>query len=471
MAEPRPSGGGPLRRAVDAVLGVRHPLLLIAVIGLIVRLAVMPLIGAYDSDYWAVIVRNLQAGEGLYGLEGYYYTPVWGYILGALSLIQTSLLGIGELGTLVLEALQLPAFSDSMSSDGTAQLLAAFFPMTAMATDLAFNFSLNIMLFAFDIAAAYLVYRLLAEITGDRRKATAGFALVLLCPLIILTSSVDGMFDTVCVVMMLLGIMLLRRGDTFLAGAMISLAVLTKFFPLFICPLLIAYIISRYRGTGEVVKHVLLASAGFALVALVLLLPQILEGDVTVCFRFLTDRISSVDKISLMQIGGVVRILVYAALVPLSLAFSYLIARRGSAEADSLLLKGCLMIFVAMMLFPSPARYLVFTVPFLVFFLAAGDRRLRTGWILISAGAVLFVVAGCTALLTNMAVHAGMPPLEAMMAAAGSMYAGGLGAIPFFTVYVSAAAVQYLGLLAVLRAEWGDTLRHRLSTIARRRTG
>ncbi|NLU46142.1 MAG: DUF2029 domain-containing protein [Euryarchaeota archaeon] len=452
----------PFRRTVDWLLSSVHPLLLIVVIGLVVRLAVMPLIGAYDSNYWAVIVRNLQAGEGLYGLEGYYYTPVWGYMLGALSAVQTMLLGVGELGTLALEALQLPAFSDSASMDGMARLLAAFFPMTAMTTDLVFNFSLSIMLFAFDIAAAYLVYRLVSEMTGDRRKAVAGFALVFLCPLIILTSSVDGMFDTVCIVMTLLSIMLLRRGNTFLAGAMISLAVLTKFFPLFICPLLLAYVIARYRGTGETAKHVLLAFAGIALVALAVLMPQILEGDVMSCFRFLTDRVSSVNKISLMQVGSIVRILVYALLVPLSLAFSYLIVRRGREEADGLLLKGCLMVFVVMMLFPAPARYLVFVMPFLVFFLAAGDRGLRVGWILISLGAVLFVVAGCTALLTNMAVFAGMPSIEAMMAAAAMMYDGDHGAVPFFAVYVSAAAVQYLGLLAVVRAEWGGALVERV---------
>ena len=55
----------------------------------------MTLAYTFDTNYWAIVTRNIQMGEGLYGLRGYYYTPVWGYILGFVSMFDSFFFNIG----------------------------------------------------------------------------------------------------------------------------------------------------------------------------------------------------------------------------------------------------------------------------------------------------------------------------------------------------------------------------------------
>ena len=49
---------------------IRHPILWILVIGIAVRLLASALSIVYDADYWALVIRNIETGEGLYGVEG-----------------------------------------------------------------------------------------------------------------------------------------------------------------------------------------------------------------------------------------------------------------------------------------------------------------------------------------------------------------------------------------------------------------
>ena len=83
----------------------RHPLLTILLIGTVIRIAIGSLSVVYDSDFWVLVIRNLEAGEGLYGMHGYFYTPVWGYILGLVAALQDIFLDIGESAVRVAEAL------------------------------------------------------------------------------------------------------------------------------------------------------------------------------------------------------------------------------------------------------------------------------------------------------------------------------------------------------------------------------
>ena len=62
-------------------------LAIVIFIGVAIRLVLAPLL-TYDYDiyHWGVILENIRTGNGLYGMAGYYYTPVWGYLLGTESL-------------------------------------------------------------------------------------------------------------------------------------------------------------------------------------------------------------------------------------------------------------------------------------------------------------------------------------------------------------------------------------------------
>ena len=56
------------------------------VIGLAVRAVVSVFLTYHvDFNYWILTSENLTAGEGLYGMPGYFYTPVWGFVLAVLS--------------------------------------------------------------------------------------------------------------------------------------------------------------------------------------------------------------------------------------------------------------------------------------------------------------------------------------------------------------------------------------------------
>ena len=94
------SGFPKLSRAMDWIMSLRHPILFLLVVGVAIHLIVMMTSMVYDLDYWAVVIRNIEAGNGLYEAEGYYYTPVWGYLLGLASVIQEYLLCLGEIAVL-----------------------------------------------------------------------------------------------------------------------------------------------------------------------------------------------------------------------------------------------------------------------------------------------------------------------------------------------------------------------------------
>lgn len=419
----------------------------------------MPLTGEFDSEYWARIVSNIQSGEGLYGLEGYYYTPVWGYFLGAISGLNSFILGVGELGTLIVEALPIQAISDFASSGFVQSFMDRFFPTTATAAELSFSMSIDIMLFLFDLLAAYLVYVMVMDRTESRKLAITAFALVFLCPLIFLTSSVDSMFDTVCVAMTLLSLTLLYKGHTFFSGMMISVAILLKFFPIFIAPLMLAYVISKYRGTEKLPIQIIAAFSGVIIMIVAILLPQIMAGELSECFRFLSDRIDTGDDSFIMMIAGKLRVLMYLAVAASCIAIMYLNIKRRDANPEKALLNGCLLMFVIMMLYPAPPRYLVFVLPFLVYAMVSEDSRLKYGWICLSLAAILFVAAGFTMLLTSMA-DAGLISINTVIGMFNSMFNGNLGAAPFIVTYLTAAVIQFIGTAYIFWILVGDGVRN-----------
>ena len=228
------------RRLGSCLCSVRHPILLIVAVGIIIRLVLMSASMVYDLDYWAVVIRNIESGEGLYDAEGYYYTPVWGYVLGFIAACQSMFLELGEVAIRVLEAFPVEIIPDTY--------------YTATAPSIAFIYSVKIPLMIFDLILAYLVMVLAKDYTGDSRKAVLAFAFTFLFPVLMLSSGVIGMPDTIAAVFTVLTVVLLRRGMPFLAGASFSLAVLTKFFPVFLIFVFVAYLIVKHSHLIDFVK-------------------------------------------------------------------------------------------------------------------------------------------------------------------------------------------------------------------------
>ena len=61
---------------------LKKPFLVLLTIGLVVRFILMPLL-TFNADiaYWIHAISLEQNNLGLYDVDGYYYTPIWGYIL------------------------------------------------------------------------------------------------------------------------------------------------------------------------------------------------------------------------------------------------------------------------------------------------------------------------------------------------------------------------------------------------------
>lgn len=111
----------------------------------------------------------------------------------------------------------------------------------------------------FDVLAAYLIYWLVDDITGDRKKAETACSVWFLCPVVFLVSAVNGMFDVIGVVLLLLSVIMVRRGRLIETGFFFALATILKLFPGFFLFPIAAYIWVKYRPTGDQVKSIVTA--------------------------------------------------------------------------------------------------------------------------------------------------------------------------------------------------------------------
>lgn len=414
---------------------LKHPVFIIAVIGIIARLVISPLMGVgYDADYWAVIVRNLESGQGLYGLEGYYYTPIWGYFLSFESMIQETFLHIDVLGIRVPEAFMMESFTVWWSAN---------------ATSISFNIFTEIPFILSDLLVGYLIYWLIKDITKNEKKAALGFALWFLCPLIICVTSISGMFDTFSVLFAMLCIVMVRKDKLFLAGVLFMFAVLTKFFPVYLLFLLLGYIMVKHRADGAAFKSVLKALLGGVLAFFVLMLPQILNGELGESLLFITSRATSGNEafslIGIMTNGAV---LVFAAGVIVAVFLGYLLSKKKEEELDRYFFKYALMLSVFLFMYPPLPQYLVFLIPFLAIYIAAADRRFIWSWLLLSVGGASFIASGNFTLFLSLGSFTDFMSLDHIVSGIDWYQTSAVfGISPRDIQYYASGVIQYLGVV------------------------
>lgn len=371
-----------------------RPIVTVLVIGLIIRLVLMPVLTyAYDVWHWAVTIENIQAGYGLYGAPGYWYTQVWGYVLNGVSAF-LEMLGIHDYSHTFTEALPL---------DG-------LFCQTSVLTTPLFSFIVKIPLVISDILVGYLIYRFIIEITGDGKKAAKGFALWFLCPVVLFMSAVQGMFDTISVLFMVLSVYLLYRGHDLSAGASFAVAVLTKMFPVYIVFALIAFIAMKHRGDRRMFrKHLGYAALGAGITALLIYLPQILDGTAMLSLEFLFNRVGGatggggIPAVGLWgeisAAGFLIVLLLQPVILGLAAYLAYRMYKKGGGNVNEAFLI-CLMATTAVtFLWPPSPQYLLVIFPFLIFVIVMFDGRFIVPYLAVSFGALLFAV-----LFTNFAL-------------------------------------------------------------------
>ena len=171
-------------------LSTRRLAILVLVTGLVLRI-VLGLFYTYpiEDNYWILGSTNLTAGEGLYGVPGYYYLPVWGYFLAVMTAV-ANFLGIpygyyyDDIGTSLKDC-------------------------DVIVPSIEYSLMVLAVLIIFDILVAHLIFRIGCRVTGDERKAVIMAAIWFLCPLTIAISSIRLMFENVEIFFLLASVLML----------------------------------------------------------------------------------------------------------------------------------------------------------------------------------------------------------------------------------------------------------------------
>ncbi|MDR0523788.1 MAG: hypothetical protein LBG62_05150 [Candidatus Methanoplasma sp.] len=399
---------------------------------LAIRLLFAPTL-AYDFDIWGwgTVIQNMDSGNDLYQVAGYYYTPVWGYIVGSMTVFQDlmgpDLWGVRSEALLGMEGLAWPYHTANTMSTG-------------------FLVFIKIPLIACDMAVAYLIHWLVRDRTGDGRKAVFAVALWLMCPIAVYMSGIQAQFDTVSALFMLLTAIAFYKDRCLLGGALLSAAILLKFFPFFCILVILAYVWGRHRRDGAHIKKVATAITGMAAMGAILILPQILNGTLMDAFSFALARAgASVNVlVTISNWGG-------AAVALLGMIyFALRMARHEGEDRDSSYFENLLLALAAAVFVSLTPQYVIVMLPLLILRLATHERRMIVPWALISVGSFMNALAlNNFSLFTSAAEFLGLVSPEWALAGMQSMDATFLGVMAFIWIAGIAIFLECIGLLAI----------------------
>ncbi|MEM3641412.1 MAG: glycosyltransferase 87 family protein, partial [Candidatus Bathyarchaeia archaeon] len=111
-----------------------------------------------------------------------------------------------------------------------------------------------------DLASTHLIYSLTLTVTGDVEKAKLSSLTFVLCPFIILISSVWGMFDSIPLAFTLASAMLLVSDKPFWSGFCLGMGIYMKVIPIIFLPIHILYLSSK-KGVKKALTYLLIALA------------------------------------------------------------------------------------------------------------------------------------------------------------------------------------------------------------------
>ncbi|MCL2143087.1 MAG: glycosyltransferase 87 family protein [Methanomassiliicoccaceae archaeon] len=425
--------------------------LIIIVAGVLLRLIMdIFLTQAYDFYHWGVIVQNINSGNGLYELTGYFYTPPWGYVLGLTAFFQ-DVLGITAIGDHI---------TGMFPAEGAA------WSTTSTITTIAFNMSVKLVFLISDLVIGYLIFWLVRDVTKDHKKAILGFALWFLAPCVI-TVAAMGMFDTLCVLMTVLAVIMLRKDRYIESGVMLSMAALMKFFPGFLVFIFIAYIISKNREDGTHVKKTVMFLAAVAVTALVLFLPQLLDGTFMDSFLFITSRVDEGMGTGVIGvIAAYAALIVYAFVIVIVIILAMRMSKITDGEKlDSALFDTLLIAMAAIFIYPPTPQYILLLLPFVIIALIR-DRRYLIPYCLLTVGAAVASVSGWPLGLASVAAHMDIINMGSLIDLIQSYTSPLIGISMMEIVSLVGLAVQYAGVLLVLWVRFGE----RIKTAIRRQT-
>lgn len=213
-----------------------HKLAAILVVGVVIRLILMPLAAhPFDIYVWYNISNSILANGPLHPAG---FPPLWcHYLLAPIAYLYSWLSTVMPTVTIAMSVL--PSTLD-------------FYPsyQIAVVPGLLFNFIVKVPFLISDILMAILLYRIVTETTQNKRLAQSAVALWFLNPFVIWISAGWGMWDTLPALFSLLALYLLVKKRFGLAALSLSFGVAAKLYPaLFLVP--IALYLYKTTGAGE----------------------------------------------------------------------------------------------------------------------------------------------------------------------------------------------------------------------------
>lgn len=426
----------------------KNPIVVIVLVGLLIRFGLMPLF-TYDFDiyHWALIIENINSGNNLYDLAGYYYTPVWGYLLGAISAFADKFLQLDVMGI---------TFTNMLPIESLAYRFHV-----ATITTIQFNVFIKVPLILCDLLVGYIVYKLIIQRTGDKKKATYGFALWFLCPIVIYMSAVQAMFDTFSALLLLLTVFMLYKDKCFIAGMLFSTVFLLKFFPAFCIFVFIAYIYVKHRDDGLFKRKLLEAILGASLCLLVLILPQIINGQLGDAFSFITDRVASSNiYTTAFTLFGIT-----IALIGM-IYFGIRMARTKPENVDKGLFENVLLVLSCAILMSITPQYVIVVIPFLALYIMTTDFSYRKCWIIVSIGAVTSAaILNNFSLLCSLSEYTGLVSPEWVISSMQALEGTLFGVTYMDLINWTANIMEYVGILLILAFFFSDKIHEKFPRI------
>lgn len=238
----------------------KHKLACILAVGIVVRLVLMP-ISAHPFDMY--VWYNLSGSilkNGPFYLQG--FPPLWyHYMMVPVAYSYSWLSSVLPSGAIAMSSL--PSALD-------------FYPSYSVAVvpGLLFDFVVKVPFLVSDVLVAVLLYKVVGEVSGNRRLGESAAVLWFLNPFVIWISAGWGMWDTLPALFSLASVYLLVKKRFAFSGVCLALGVAAKLYPvLFLVP--IAFYIYKFSSAGERLKNFGGFYGVFGVVSLLLFLPYL----------------------------------------------------------------------------------------------------------------------------------------------------------------------------------------------------
>ena len=321
-------------------------------------LAVLFLSHLGDPDYWPRIMQTINSGNGIYGLDGNYYTPIWGYLLSFVDMV-------------VETSGATPMFGDVFESLLPLEITA----MKAWVITPSIALAMKMPLAICDLIVGYVLFKVVTDFTKDERKGLIATAMWCFCPIVVYMSSVQGQFDSISTLLFLLTVQLLREDRAFLAGAAFGMAGWLKLFPGVCLLLFVAYLFARYGRDGGI-KRTVIAAVAALIVTAVILMPQFLNGELDIAFGFFTGRMDTVTEYEWYNTLVSVRLTLMLLLTVVLMVWSCIGMGRRRKDLDRYLyLYGGVLLAVATIISRGYQYAPSFMVPIILFAMISDDKR------------------------------------------------------------------------------------------------